>query len=139
MNRWLMFLCASVLPGQIAPSVSPFLEQDAVHEIRLTFQQADWYEQLTADYAAARDNTPYREASLVWGQAKFDIVGVRFKGNSSYSGATTKKKPFRIKLNEFVKGQKIDDMASFGLSNGWSDPSFIREKVYYEMGAKTIV
>jgi uncharacterized protein (TIGR03437 family) len=139
MKKILLFLSAALLPGQVAPPASAVFDQDAVHEIRLTFKNADWYEQLTADYAAARDNTPYREASIVWGQYKFDVVGVRFKGNSSYNGATTKKKPFRIKLNEFVKGQKIEGMASFGLSNGWSDPSFIREKAYYEMAAKTVL
>jgi hypothetical protein len=139
MKKLILFLSATVLPGQVAPPPSTIFDQDAVHEIRLTFKQADWYEQLTADYAAARDNTPYREASLVWGQYRFNSVGVRFKGNSSYSGATTKKKPFRIKLNEFVKGQKIDDMDSFGLSNGWNDPSFVREKAYYEMAAKTVL
>lgn len=63
------------------------------------------------------------------------MVGVRFKGNSSYNGATTKKKPFRIKLNEFVKSQKIDGTASFSLSNAWNDPSFVREKPYYELAA----
>lgn len=139
MKKSLLFLCASLLPGQVAPPASSIFDQDAVHEIRLTFKQTDWYEQLTADYAAARDNTPYREASIVWGQYKFDTVGVRFKGNSSYNGAATKKKPFRIKLNEFVKGQKIDEMASFGLSNGWNDASFVREKAYYEMAATTIL
>ena len=34
-----------------------------------------------------------------------------------------------------MKGQKIDGMASFGLSNAWNDPSFVREKPYYEMAA----
>lgn len=136
MKKLFLLLSAMTLRGQIAPPASTIFDQAAVHEIRLTFKQADWYEQLTADYAAARDNTPYREASLVWGQYRFESVGVRFKGNSSYSGSTTKKKPFRIKLNEFVKGQKIEEMASFGLSNGWNDPSFVREKAYYEMAAK---
>ena len=137
MTRLLYFLLLLpvVLPAQIAPAASAVLDKDAVHEIRLTFKQANWYDLLTTDYDQYPDNTPYREASLVWGQYKFDTVGVRFKGNSSYRGATTKKKPFRIKLNEFVKGQKIDSMASFGLSNGWSDPSFVREKPYYEMAA----
>ena len=136
MTRRLFFLLLPVvLPAQIAPPASAVLDKDAVHEIRLTFKQANWFDLLTTDYDQYPDNTPYREASLVWGQYKFDTVGVRFKGNSSYRGATTKKKPFRIKLNEFVKGQKIDSMSSFGLSNGWNDPSFVREKPYYEMAA----
>jgi uncharacterized protein (TIGR03437 family) len=136
MRSLLVFVCAAALHAQVAPPASAVFDNAAVHEIRLTFKQADWYEQLTADYAAARDNTPYREASIVWGQYKFDVIGVRFKGNSSYNGASTKKKPFRLKLNEFVKGQKIEGMASFGLSNGWNDPSFVRENAYYEMATK---
>ncbi|MEP6538934.1 MAG: CotH kinase family protein, partial [Bryobacteraceae bacterium] len=136
MKNFLLLLCAVALPGQIAPPSSAVFDKDAVHEIRLTFKQADWYEQLTTTYNTMPDNTPYLEGSLVWGSYKFDSVGVRFKGNSSYSGATTRKKPFRIKLNEFVKGQKIEKMASFSLSNGWNDPSFVREKAYYEMAQK---
>ncbi len=139
MRKLFVFLCAAALHAQVKPPASAVFDNAAVHEIRLTFKQANWYEQLTADYAAARDNTPYREASIVWGQYRFDVVGVRFKGNSSYNGATTRKKPFRIKLNEFVKGQKIEGMASFGLSNGWNDPSFVRENAYYDMAAKTIL
>ena len=130
-----MFLPTLICAQVIAPTASTVLDKDAVHEIRLTFKQADWYQQLTTDYDTNPDDTPYREASIVWGTSKFDTIGVRFKGNSSYRGATTRKKPFRIKLNEFVKGQKIEGMASFGLSNGWSDPSFVREKPYYEMAA----
>jgi spore coat protein CotH len=119
----------------VPPPASAVFDTDTVHEIRLTFQQPNWFELLTSDYAQFPDNTPYREASLVWGENKFEVVGVRFKGNSSYRGATTMKKPFRIKLNEFTKGQKIDGMASFGLSNAWNDPSLVREKPYYEMAA----
>ncbi|MCX6630536.1 MAG: CotH kinase family protein, partial [Candidatus Solibacter sp.] len=129
----LALLPVAISAQVVTPPASAVFDKDAVHEIRLTFKQADWFTQLTSDYDQYPDNTPYREASLVWGQYKFDIVGVRFKGNSSYRGATTKKKPFRIKLNEFTKGQKIDSMASFGLSNAWNDPSFVREKPYYEM------
>ncbi len=136
MKKLLLILSTSILSGQIAPPSSSVFDKDSVHEIRLTFKQPDWYEQLTTTYNNFRDNTPYLEGSLVWGQYKFDSVGVRFKGNSSYNGARTRKKPFRIKLNEFVKGQKIDKMASFSLSNGWNDPSFIREKAYYELADK---
>lgn len=103
--------------------------RDEVHEIRLRFTQTDFWEQLTKNYEE-NDDVPYIEASLTWGPFSYSRVGVRFKGNSSYNGATTKKKPFRIKLNEFVKGQKIGGMASFNLSNGWSDPALVREKIY---------
>lgn len=120
--------------AQGPPSSSVF-DKDGIHEIRLTFAQPDFWQQLTANYEGAEDNVPYIAAGIVWGENKFDSAGVRFKGSSSYRGATTRKKPFRIKLNEFVRGQKIDGMASFSLSNAWNDPSFVREKAYYEMAA----
>lgn len=131
----LLVLVPAALAAQVAPPSSAIFDTPAVHEIRLTFKEANWYDILLADYDKYPDNTPYREASIVWGPYQFDVIGVRFKGNSSYRGATTGKKPFRIKLNEFVKGQKIEGMASFGLSNAWNDPSFVREKPYYEMAA----
>ena len=128
-----ILLFGSALAFGQTPPASTLFDKDAVHEIRLTFTQSDWWEQLTTNYQDNEDNVPYISASIVWGEYKFDSVGVRFKGNSSYAGATTKKKPFRIKLNEFVKGQKIDGMASFSVSNAWNDPSFVREKPYYEL------
>ncbi len=119
----------------VTPPFSSVFDQDAVHTIRLTFKQAGWWDRLTANYTNYPDNTPYIEASIAWGSTTFDTVGDCFKGNSSYNGATTKKKPFRIKLNQFVKGQKVDGMSSFGLSNAWNDLSFVREKPYYETAA----
>jgi uncharacterized protein (TIGR03437 family) len=136
MNRLFipLLLVAFSLPAQTVPS-SPAFDQDAVHEIRLTFQQSDWWQQLTKNFQENEDDVPYISAALAWGDLKFDSVGVRFKGNSSYTGASTKKKPFRVKLNQYVKGQKVGGAASFSLSNAWNDPSFVREKPYYEMAA----
>jgi len=118
-----------------APPPHPAWSGDKVHEIRLRFTQADYWEQLTANYLGTEEQAIYLEGSLEWGQYKFDSVGVRFKGNSSYRGAQTRKKPFRIKLNEFVKGQKIEGIGAFNLSNGWNDPSLVREPPYYELAA----
>jgi len=127
---WLAAACAW---AQSPPGHSAFY-RDEVHEIRLTFQQADWFEQLTKNFEENEDDVPYIEADIDWGgRWKFSRVGVRFKGNSSYRGASTQKKPFRIKLNEIVKGQKIEGMASFNLNNGWNDPSLIREKLYMDI------
>lgn len=128
-------LCSAALQAQL-PNAYPIFEKDAVHEIKLTFPKEDWYEELVANYDGVRAENPYFPATLEWGNYKFENIGVRFKGNSSYnSSAATKKRPFRLKLNEFVKGQKIDGIGAFNLSNAWGDPSFVREKVYYEMAA----
>ena len=84
------WMAAASAWAQSAPGHSAFY-RDEVHEIKLTFQQPDWYEQLTANYAENEDDVPYIEADIEWGQWKYSRVGVRFKGNSSYRGASTKK------------------------------------------------
>ncbi|MBI4910763.1 MAG: CotH kinase family protein [Acidobacteria bacterium] len=129
-----LILAAGLAVAQVPPP-HPVFDKDAVHEIRLNFPDPDWYQTLTDNYDGVRAENPYFPAAITWGDYKFETVGVRFKGNSTYSATTTKKKPFRIKLNEFTKGQKIEGMASFSLSNAWNDPSFVREKIYYEMAA----
>jgi spore coat protein CotH len=132
-----LLVLASLTAFAQLPNVYPIFDQDAVHEIKITFPNEDWYDVLVDNYDGVRAENPYFPAALEWGPYKFDNIGVRFKGNSTFtSSAATGKRPFRIKLNEFVKGQKIDGIGSFSLSNAWNDPSFVREKLYYEMAAR---
>ncbi len=126
------FGAAAVLTATEAPPDHRLFTGDNVHEIWLTFKQTDWFEHLTKNYEADSDDPEYLEASFQWNEVGFERIGVRFKGNSSYNGAD-KKKPFRLKLNKYVKGQKIDGVAALNLSNFWNDPSFVREKLYYEL------
>ncbi len=131
----LTLLVAGAAAAQTPPG-HPLFEKDEIHEIRLRFAQSDYWSRLTANYAENEDDIPYIEASFEWRDLKFDKIGVRFKGNSSYRGARTDKKPFRLKFNEFVKGQKIQGIGSVNLNNSWNDPSYVREKLYYETAAR---
>ncbi|MHC4513253.1 MAG: CotH kinase family protein [Planctomycetota bacterium] len=54
-------------------------------------------------------------------------VGVRYRGNSSYNAVTSIKKPFKIKLNQFVSGQDLYGYSTLNLNNGFRDPTFVRE------------
>ena len=134
MKRAALFLLSLAALFSQNPPAHPAWNGDKVHEIRLRFNQADYWTQLTNNYLGTEQDATYLEASLQWGDYKFDSVGVRFKGNSSYR-VSTNKKPFRIKLNEFVKGQKIEGIGAFNLSNGFMDASLVREPLYYEMAA----
>ena len=122
------------LLGFAVPSVHPLFDGDAVHEIRLTFSQPNWYDQLRANFEG-QPNPAYMEAAFDWGDVHFDTIGVRFKGNSSYRSYPGQKKSFKLKLNEFVKGQRIQGIDSLALNNAFKDPTFVREKVYYELAA----
>ena len=59
-------------------------------------------------------------------------VGIKYKGNSSYNINNTKN-PFNIKLDYVNNGQSINGYNVLKLSNGFRDPSFVREVLTYEM------
>ncbi|HUQ05708.1 MAG TPA: CotH kinase family protein [Kofleriaceae bacterium] len=68
----------------------------------------------------------------------WEHVGMRFKGNSSLSSSWTtgiEKMPLRLKFDEFeeqhpeTEKQRFFGFRSLSLSNGWSDPSLVRDKL----------
>ena len=70
-------------------------------------------------------------ASLTIDGIVCDSVGVRFKGNSSYS-PNRYKNPFNIDIN-YIKNQSIYGVTKLKLSNMFKDPSGIREVLSYEI------
>jgi hypothetical protein len=64
-----------------------------------------------------------------------DNVGIKYKGNSSYNVANVKN-PMNIKLDYVNNGQSIDGYNVLKLSNGFRDPSFVREVLCYEMASE---
>lgn len=114
------------------PLPHPLFAEDAVHEIRLAFASPNWYEQLRANFEGT-DDPSYMEGTFEWGEIRMERVGVRFKGNSSYRSYPGTKKSFKIKTNEFVKGRRIQGIDTLNLNNAFKDPSYLREKIYYEL------
>lgn len=132
----LALLAPLLATAQSLPERHVLFEGDVVHEIWLNFQQPDWYEQLVANFSENEDDVPYIEASFQWNEFAFDKVGVRIKGNSTARVASMKK-PFRIKFNEYTKGQKIDGVGAINLNNVNGDASMVREKMYFELARQT--
>ena len=124
------FLAMATFLGAQTPTGNPFFAFDDVHAIWLTIDKTDWWETLDAWHRA--DKSDMLEADLVWNTTKLPRVGVRFKGNSSYSHPG-RKKPFRIDFDKFVKDQKIGDIATLSLGNNWGDPTFVREDSFYRL------
>lgn len=59
-------------------------------------------------------------------------VGLATKGEKSYVAAPNDKKPFKIKTDKFVSGQKYDGIKRFNLNNNLYDKSVMREKFTFE-------
>lgn len=107
----------------------------AIQEIRIEFPQKNWDVKLDSLKQA---NPDARLIANAWvnGQ-KFDSVGVRYKGNSSYFRTrkeTMRKLPLNIKLDFKNKSQKLaSGHSTIKLSNAFLDPSFLRDPLTYEV------
>ena len=101
--------------------------------IDLAFPQAEFWATLQANYEA--DENEYIPALLtltdVSGTHVMDSVGVRLKGNSSYSHPGDKKS-FKIDFNKFISGQNYDGLKKLNFSNGFKDPTCMREKLFFD-------
>ncbi|MDP6424743.1 MAG: CotH kinase family protein, partial [Planctomycetota bacterium] len=124
------FLCFVLVPAALA-QVPDLYDMDTVRDIKLTFQQSNWWTQL-------RNNKSSRaeiKADMVVDNVTYKDVGVRFRGNTSYSYnvGRSEKLPFNIRTDAFVSGQKLYGYDNLNLINAHRDATFIREPVSYLM------
>ncbi|MFM7768198.1 MAG: CotH kinase family protein, partial [Bacteroidota bacterium] len=109
----------------------PFLYDPAVvQDIRITFTQPNWDYQMDT---AAVGSEGFIIAQLVTiNGVAYDSVGVKYKGNSSFN-VNNMKNPLHIELN-YIKGNAdYQGYTDLKLSNGFKDPSFVREPLSYEI------
>ena len=140
-------LCASAMPALFAqnlPSSMRLDEQahilytdgqttDGLYEagtlriFQLWFAQPDYWQQLKSNYAAHVD----LPAMLIVEGDTFPNVGVRFKGQTSYSQTqTSDKKSFNITLDYADPDQNLMGYSTLNLNNCFEDASFMREVSY---------
>ncbi|MDO9576920.1 MAG: CotH kinase family protein [Candidatus Cloacimonadales bacterium] len=129
MRFWLGFriIIATLAGGLLAQD---FYDINTINTIEITFEQANWDQILDNLYAAGNDERLVGTAII--NGAQFDSVGVRYKGNSSYSPQNTKN-PLNIKLDHIINNQTYQGYGTLKLSNGFKDPSFVRETLSYEI------
>ena len=115
-----------------------FYDPTRIVEVRIQFADRNW-EKLLDSLKTGKDDDRILADVTVDGE-KFEKVGVRFKGNSSYynvRNSGSNKLPFNLKCNFEIKGQKFPDkVETIKLSNGFRDPSFIREVLSYEIAGQ---
>lgn len=106
-----------------------FYKIDKVQEIKIVFGYNDWDYRL--DTAKAGKENYIIAAYCTVNGVRFDSVGVKYKGNSSYR-ASNVKNPLHIKL-DFVKNQDYNKITSIKLGNNFADPSAVREVLSYKI------
>jgi len=110
-----------------------FYDINTVNEIRLVFSQTNW-DQLLDNLVAAGQEDRLIGTAIING-VTYDSVGVRYKGNSSYS-PNRLKNPLNIKLDYVINNQAVGPYASVKLANGFMDPTLVRETLGYEIARK---
>jgi hypothetical protein len=75
----------------------------------------------------------YVHADVEFENKLFKNVAVRFKGNGTFVEARNEKRPFKIDLNEFVKGQKLCGITKLNLQNNITDAGWMNEVLAYRL------
>ncbi len=102
-----------------------------IRNIEIYFSEPNWDDTLDVYYANNLGQRLIADSVVIDGEIDHD-VGVKYKGNSSYNINNTKN-PLNIKLDYINNGQSIDGYNVLKLSNGFKDPTFVREVLSYEI------
>jgi hypothetical protein len=124
----LLLLAAASVRAQVLD----FYDMDTVRDVYLTFSQANYWTLLTNNYTS-RTNIA---ADMTVDGRTYPNVGVRFRGNTSYTmlPSGSQKRSFNVELDWMVQSQDIYGYDSLNFNNGFHDPTFLREAMtYYTM------
>ncbi len=128
----IILLSFSLLWSQSDSSDLIFLNLE-LNTFYLQFYSNNWEEQLKMNYEIEE----FIPAKLTFNNITIDSIGVRYKGNSSYLvAASSPKKPFKFKFNEYRPEQSFYGLTRLNFSNGAKDPTFMRETIGYKVARK---
>ena len=128
MRRILLF---SILFSFIKTISSQDVFDPGVRDIEIFFSDPNWDNSLDVFYANGLGERLVADSIIIDGLVDHD-VGIKYKGNSSYN-INNIKNPLNIKLDYINNGQSIDGYNVLKLSNGFRDPSFVREVLSYQI------
>lgn len=106
-------------------------EKDKVIDINIEIDEAD----LNDIYNYA-ENEEYHSADITVNGVKVENAGIRTKGNmtlKSVANSDSNRYSYRIKFDKYVKGNSLLGLDELCLNNGYSDPSYMREYLHYEI------
>ncbi|MBM3918570.1 MAG: hypothetical protein FJ344_03580 [Sphingomonadales bacterium] len=110
-------------------------ELDSIRQVNLQFPQTNYWSLLQANYTSET----LIPATLTVGNLTLDSVGVRFRGNTSYTTITnSQKKSFAIETDFVRSGQKLMGYRNLKFNNAHTDASFMREVLYNQLAMRHI-
>jgi spore coat protein CotH len=133
----LVLLILSSLSFAYSQIGDKLFDDTMVHEIRLNSSNSSIYNELISNhdsYLFSGGEKNYSEVEIsIDGTTLTDSVGLRMKGETSFTEATGEKKPFKIDINEFSEDQEYDGLKKFNLHNAQADASMLRDKLSYDL------
>lgn len=108
-------------------------DKSTVKNVYLNFAQADYWTQLTNNYASETNIA----ATMIYDGVTYPNVGVRFRGNTSYTQiGTSQKKSFGVDMDFVDPNQNLLGYTSLKFNNAHQDASFMREVLYDRMARR---
>lgn len=148
----LLTLCVIRVHGRAAEPSGKLFDASAVHVTHLRFTSDQWqaiepkHRDIagpvftpppadSSDVMLSRDvEFSYVHADMDFDGVEMTNVAVRYKGKGTYfQSRATLKRPFKIDLNEFVKGRKMEGAGKINFHNNVADPSGMNEALAYAL------
>ncbi|RRJ63866.1 hypothetical protein EHV15_13705 [Paenibacillus oralis] len=105
--------------------------KDKVVDVKITIDEDDFQDML--DNASAEE---FKAASVDYNGLHFDNIGIRTKGNLSLRSVVqmddSDRYSFKLSFDEYVN-QTLDGIQKINLNNNYSDVSYMREFLTYEL------
>lgn len=138
-TAWLATLAlafALVLSDTRTAAAQDLYDTSVLRTVHLQFHDAGWEALLRANY----NTDTYILADLTFEGVTYPDVGVRIRGNTSYTMLPSGSQKFslKLKLDHEHENQELWGYKTLNLNNGFMDPTFTREVVYNNYVAQFI-
>lgn len=119
--------------GKAAEELSETIfPKDKVIDVKITLDEADFQDML--DNASLEE---YKTASVEYNGVTLHNVGIRTKGNLSLRSVVqmqdSDRYSFKLSFDEYVDSQTLAGISKINLNNNYSDASYMREFLTYEL------
>jgi len=111
--------------------VTKYFQRDKVMEVNIEIDAADW-NQMMANPTAEEFGT----ATVMVNGDAYQSVRIRPKGNSSLrsvAGSDSNRYSFKLNFDDIVQNQTMAGLTQLNLNNCFSDPSYMREYLSYQI------
>ena len=124
----------NTLSDQEQTALEEVFPKDKVIDVKITLDEADFQDMLEN-----ASDEEFKEASVNYNGVQFEHVGIRTKGNLSLRSVVNSESDrysFKISFDEYIN-QQINGISKINLNNNFSDASYMREFLTYEL-AQTV-